>query len=536
MKNVKFQNGEDKDQSSTYTNQSTPVEGGTLNLFCTNPDTLNPLLTNNIYIKEYTPLIFESLVSINRNQKPVPNLAEKWEVSDDNLKWTFYIYEDIIWQDGSPFTADDIEFTVSVIKDPYIVTPYEKNVENIESVRIIDSRTIEFTLYSPSAFTPYMMTFPIISKNYFSGEDLFTTDKNLNPMGTGPYMFSSYQPGTSIQLVRNDNWWKASPEREYSENLPYINEVTIKIFESPQQEFDAFQAGAIDIIMMEKGEAAKYGMRSDLKIQKYPGNYFEYLSFNTNDTILREKGVRQAIAYALDRNKIINEIIPGEALVADLPLIPDTVFYRSNVAIFPPSKQKARDMLIQEGWEDIDGIMHKYINGAYMPLSLELIVNDDNDTRCRVADKIAKELHSIGMEVEVVKLSWDEVMDRIENSTYCIAFLGCKIPAVPDISFLYSSSYYPQYSVSGIAAKNTSGYINEEVDNYLEQVLVSRDENSMRTAYDKLTRIILDDIPYLGLYFYYDAILYNKRINGNMNPNLWNSLEKYTQWYLDAES
>jgi len=171
-----------------------------------------------------------------------------------------------------------------------------------------------------------------------------------------------------------------------------------------------------------------------------------------------------------------------------------------------------------------------------MPLSLELIVNDDNDTRCRVADKIAKELHSIGMEVEVVKLSWDEVMDRIENSTYCIAFLGCKIPAVPDISFLYSSSYYPQYSVSGIAAKNTSGYINEEVDNYLEQVLVSRDENSMRTAYDKLTRIILDDIPYLGLYFYYDAILYNKRINGNMNPNLWNSLEKYTQWYLDAES
>jgi peptide/nickel transport system substrate-binding protein len=535
-----------------YPANGRPIEGGTLSLFSTEPSTLNPLLTDNIYIKEYTPLIYESMVKINRKQEIIPSLAYKWVASEDNLKWTFYLYENILWQDGTPFSAEDIEFTIQMIKDPNIVTPYEKNVENIANVNIINNNTIEFTLHSPSSFTPYRLTFPIISKNYFSGEDFFSTEKNMEPMGTGPYIFShiehyeksddgiknnlNIEPNAAIHLVRNDGWWKANPEWEYSENLPYIHEIIVKIFDDRQQEFNAFKAGVTDIMIMEKGEAAKYGLRRDINLKKYPGRYFEYLSFNTKNPILTDKAVRQAIAYALDKNVIINNNIPGEALAADLPLIPDTQFYRSNVAFFPSDSKKAREILAQGGWEDIDGIMHRNINGVYVPLSVDLIVNIENDVRCRVAEDMAKELLHIGMKVEVLKLDWNEMMRKLGNSEYGIAFIGCTIPTEPDVAFLYSSTYIPPYYVSGIPTRNTANYENEQVNELISQISDERDSEKLKGIYDKLSRIILDDLPYLGLYFYYDAVLFNNRINGNLNPNLWNPLEGLTQWYIEMDS
>jgi len=102
-----------------------PVKNGVLNLFSTEPDTLNPILTSNAYVKEYSCFVFESLVRLDGNQKAVPLLAESWEGSDDGLVWTFYLKENIYWHDGIPFSAEDVEFTASVIMNAGVNSPYK---------------------------------------------------------------------------------------------------------------------------------------------------------------------------------------------------------------------------------------------------------------------------------------------------------------------------------------------------------------------------------------------------------------------------
>jgi peptide/nickel transport system substrate-binding protein len=104
-----------------------PVRGGNLRLFSTVPDTLNPILTKNLYVKDFSELIFESMTKLDKSQKPIPVLADKWEVSQDGLTWVFYLRNDVVWQDGTPFTAEDVEFTLKNILDPKVDTIYKKN-------------------------------------------------------------------------------------------------------------------------------------------------------------------------------------------------------------------------------------------------------------------------------------------------------------------------------------------------------------------------------------------------------------------------
>jgi peptide/nickel transport system substrate-binding protein len=333
-----------------------PVNGGTLKLFSTTPDTLNPVLSSNAYVQEFSSLVFESLVKLDREMTPIPELAKSWEVSEDGLTWTFQIRENVQWHDRMKLTADDVEFTMSVILDSKVDSVYKGNLENISSFSALNEHTIKVVLKSPYSYLAEMMTFPILPRHYFYGDEIsnLKSARNMKPVGTGPYRYVSSN-NTIIKLNLNEDWWGGNSNDDSESNLPYIPEVEIKLLKSVSDAMNALQTRDIDILTIDADSCSKYTGRSDIIIKKYPGRNYEFLTFNLSGTVMKDPSVRRAIAQAIDEQKLINDVIPGEAVAADMPAIPDTWMYDTNIISIKPDPVKARQLLIGNGWRERRG-------------------------------------------------------------------------------------------------------------------------------------------------------------------------------------
>jgi peptide/nickel transport system substrate-binding protein len=499
-----------------------PTKGGVLRLYSTIPDTLNPILTNNIYVRDYSEFIFESLTKLDKSQKAVPVLAKSWEVSEDTLTWTFHLEEDIHWHDNMPFTAEDVEFTLNaIINSPN--SSYKTNVSNITTFTVVDQKTFRIVLGTPNSFTAELMTFPILPKHYFFGEDFLTSAKNNTPIGTGPYKFSEFSPGQFVKLKSNENWWKAEQDDKALAKLPYIEEIEICLYEKTKIGSDAFQGGDIDVLTIDRSLWSKYNGRQDIVMKRYTTNNFEYIAFNLSNKILKLPEVRQAIAYAVDKTKIINDILPGEAVASDLPLMPDTWLNDTNAVFYSTDKEKARKLLEDSGWKESNGLLYKRINGANTALKLELLVNEDNSLRVKVAEEIKNQLKEIGIELTIKKQKWEDELKSLDKNRFDMVFIGCQVTSIPDLSFMYSSE---------TGTLNLSSYSNIEVDEYLKKIMSEKNEELKKEYYLKMKELINQDLPYLGLYFYNDAVVYSKKIKGEFNPYLWNRYFDLVQWYI----
>lgn len=490
-----------------------PVKGGIIRLFSTTPDTLNPVLTNNFYVQDFSMLIFESIVKLDRSQKPIPGLADKWEVSSDGLTWTFHIRDGVLWHDNEPLTSYDVEFTLEMINNSNLsINPIYRNItQNIATYAAIDRSTFKIVLKTPNSFTAELMTFPILPKHYFLGEDLSKTPKNMSPIGTGPYKFEAYKTNSDVILVRNENWWNSKNKGKDTPYTPYIDKVDIRVFANRKDAIAAFQTKDVDVISLEKDESNRYNGRQDLLVKKYPNRNFEFIALNSSRAPLNNKIVRQAIAHALDKAKLINEILPGEAIASDIPVIPDTWLYDSSILYYSPDGALAKEILSQ--------------NNISTPINLEMLVNNDNEKRLLIAQKISEQLKEVGINIHIKSVSWDTEIKQIKSRKYDLALIGVNTPATPDISFMYSSS-----EIQG--GMNISGYSNASVDGYLSQMITEIDRDRKKGIFMNTREIINEEIPYIGLYFYYNEIVCNKKIRGEINPSLWSKYDTLPNWYI----
>lgn len=524
----KDENGLNSSQNEGDVMDKGPVKGGVLKLFGTIPDTLNPVLTKNVYVRDFSKFIFESLVTLDKNQRPVPELADKWEVSTDGLNWTFYIKDNIKWQDDMPLSAEDVEFTLDTILNAKTDSVYKKNLENISAYTSIGRNMLKVILKEPNSFTAELMTFPIISKHYFVGEDMGTTKRNMVPMGTGPYKFLSYDGKNLIKLMLNEKWWKVEQAANKDEVLPYISELDIVLYKNSKDALNAFQTNDIDVTFIESGDFSKYNGRSDLALKKYPSNNYDFISINLSNPVLGDKNVRQALAYAIDKVGVINKVMQGEAVAADIPVIPDTWLYSSDILYYNPSSVKAKEILTENGWkENKDGIFGKSINGVLRSMTFDILVNDDNETRLKVAEEIQSQLERSGIKLNIVKIKWDDQFKKIKAKQYDLALLGLSVPSVEDVSFAYSST---------MTETNTAGYKNADVDSYLKQIMSESDDAKRRTLFHNMRSLINEDVPYIGLYFYYNAVLLNKDVKGGSSPYLWGKYNDFARWYIPIQA
>jgi peptide/nickel transport system substrate-binding protein len=378
------------------------------------------------------------------------------------------------------------------------------------------------------------MTFPIIPKHVFEAKDMSKTGKFGAPIGTGPYKFDFYDGKKSVMLVRNDRWVNPEPVDKEKRTLPYIKNVEVKIYENSREAISAFQTRDIDMTSVKSGEFMRYGGRTDLVIRKYPGRKFEFVALNLSKPALGDKAVRQAIVYAIDKNHMVNDILSNQATPSELPVLPETWLYDANASFVNSDKIKAKQLLTDNGWSEKNGLFSKRINGVSANLDFELLVNEENKIRAAVAERLKDELKQIGINITIKSVKWEDELKSLETRKYDMAILGCSIPSVPDISFLYSSPFIPAYQFSKESVFNMSGYNNLIVNDYVDRIFKEKDNDRKKALFINMKAILNDEVPYVGLYFYDDAILFNKRVRGNLDPYVWNLFNDISQWYIPS--
>lgn len=537
-----------------------PVAGGVLNLFTTEPDTLNPILTKNTYVSDFLSFIYEGLTRLGEGQKAVPVLSDSWSVSSDGLVWNFHIRNGVKWQDEQPFTAFDVEFTIQVLLNTGVDSVYKPLVMNIAAFSAVDSSNIRIVLKNPNSFIPEMMTFPILAKHQFLQKDIISASKNFSPIGTGPYRYTSYTEKKRVELKSNENWWYLNAEDSKAKDGMFMSTISINIFNDSDEAMGAFQAGEIDVAAIETGNFSKYKGRSDLIIKKYTSRNFEFIAFNLKNPILADIYVRKAIALAIDRERVIGNTLPGEAVASDIAVLPDSWISdmegisagASAIYSIPESINKAvnpqngnaleaaavftaktpKEALLQGGWKESVQGYYKIINGVRKYLKFELIVNSNNSLRVKAAQEVCTQLKQAGIETVCTQIQWNDFLARVNASKFDMVFTGCRVPQIPDVSYLYSSSYLPAaLPARSDSARNISGYYNVQLNESITALFRENDTDKRKVLYDDIRQIITNDTAYIGLYFLRDAMVYGRNIRGPLEPDTWNRYKDMTHWY-----
>ncbi len=533
------QTEDDSLEESFDSSEFEPEYGGHIILPITKINSLNPLTVNNESYFYFSKLIFESLFDFDKNFNVIKELAEDYTFKSDNVV-SIRLKDNVYWHDGEKLRAEDVAFTINTIKYANNETAYKKmwkefagyysysNLNRIVDAKVIDDLTIEIWFDNGVGNKLEILTFPIIPRHKFvdGAENVQAYQKALNeenyiPIGTGPYKFVSFQKSKSIELVYNE---------DYRKGRPYIEKITGKILRDKDLVLTAFEAGQVDIALSTGFDWDKFNENTSVRIIEFISQGCEFLGFNFRKEFFNKYGaeLRKAIAYGIDRQAIIESVFFGHATQSDLPIHPDSWVLSGSSNIYGFNMDKARQELEKLGWEDRD------LDGYYededgKDITLKLITNSYNPLRQKTADLIVENLNQLGIHVvkdypdnipdnlieKDIAEHWNNVKEKISKGDFDIVLLGWNLSPVPDLTFAFPYL----------------GYNNDVMNEALAQLNSSNEEGKLK-AHERVQSIILQDLPYISLFFKNQALLINNKIRGNIDPTFYDIYRNIEEWYI----
>lgn len=530
----------------------TPVPGGQVILPLTNFNTLNPLLTENSNYHFFSKLIFEGLFEFDNNLNVTNQLAESYNIKDDGRTIEIQLRKNVFWHDGQKFSAEDVAFTIDTIKYASSDSTYKQmfsnslgaygqgDIKSILNVNITSSDSLNITFNKSFSNNLEVLTFPIIPKHIFNsaGNSRYIKALEVNdykPIGTGPFKFDSYEKMKQIKLTANDEYWN---------DRPYIDEILGRVFESEGDVLTAFETGQINMATTVDVDWDKYAQNSRIKILEFVSSNYEFLGFNFGKEIFSgEKGeaLRRAIAYAIDRQAIIQKVYLGHGTQVDVPIHPDSWLLSDNANKFGYNLDLAKEELRKIGFKDMDndGVIEDE-NGN--KISLRILTNTYNITRLKTAEMIKDDLRKIGILVNIypennksdsvtmddLDKQWEVVNKHLTSGDYDIALLGWQLSVIPDLSFAFHSSRISHNT-------NFIRYSRENMDNLLQNAFAVGTREKKLEAYGELQELITTDLPYVSLFFRNKALLIDSKIMGDLSPGLFNPYKGIEKSYIPKE-
>ncbi len=420
------------------------------------PLTFNLALSNDAYSSGLLSLLYDGLTETSWLTDEVePSLAESWEHSEDGLSWTFHLRRDVTWHDGRPFTAHDVEFTFNRIiyneeipasaRASFIFRYLDEHgdwTEDMMTVTAVDDFTVRFDL--PTPFAPFIRSvgtaiYPrhILEPHVEAGTFTEVWGIEADPttvIGTGPFTIESYEPAERVVLRRNPNYWLRDAE---GNSLPYIETIVHLLVEDIEAELALFEAGETDVHGVTGEEYA--GLRE----QQAAGNFTifrrgpafgtTFLVFNQNPGAGAESGApyvapeklawfsnqqfRHAVAHAIDRERIIAEVMHGLGYPQWAHISPAAGdFHNPDVRRYEYDVEAANDLLDALGWTDGDGDGVRE-DGAGNPIEFALRTNEGNSVRERVAELITENLAAVGLKADYRAIDFGELVTQL-TTTY----------------------------------------------------------------------------------------------------------------------
>ncbi|MHB8618895.1 MAG: ABC transporter substrate-binding protein, partial [Chloroflexota bacterium] len=416
--------------------KTVPQEGGAyVEGLVGQPRTLDPLLTSSTDYPAQTieSLIFSGLVREDVSGQPQPDLAEHWTVSPNGRDYTFYLRPGVFWQDGKPFTSKDVAYTVKTIQSPgFPGNPDLAAAWQGVKVTTPDALTVEFR--RPEVFAPFLdyATVGILPRHLLGSTpatELAASDFNQHPIGTGPYRLRNSGLRSALLEV-SDRYYRAKP---------FLSRVLFRYYKDDQSAAQALLHGQIGADWLATpSDLRKVGTDQRLKLYQSVQPSFTGLSFNLSDPLIGRPEVRQAIAFAINRQAIIARQLDGEATKTSSP-IPETS-WAFDVSVKPYSydPQKSASLLRAGGWQ-------LGSNGMWMrdgkPLA-PVILTDNRPDHLALANAITANLRSAGIAASVQAVGFDGlVKDFLAPRRFQVALLSWDLPGGdPDPYSLWHSS------------------------------------------------------------------------------------------------
>jgi len=529
---------------------SIPAQGGSISEGIVGiPRFVNPILALSDADKDLVTLVYSGLMRKNSDGNLIPDLAEKYEMSKDGLSYIFTLKNKIYFQDGKPITADDIVFTVNEVKDPVIKSPLKGNWDGI-NIEKIDAKTVKFTLKQPYASFLENLTLGIMPEHLWSGSPVELNNANTNPIGSGPYQVSKASKQSSGIIDSYD----LVPFKKFILGKPYISKITLRFYSNEDDMISALENGEVDQVSSIIPQNAEILKEKDYRIESSVLPRVFGLFFNQNQAkIFTDKNIVEAIDLAIDKNKIIEEVLNGYGVAIDTPIPPNMLAYQKlNEKNYPPYEenlQKAEDILNKDGWKKgADGFLQKSVTtakksnkkGVSIPSSksvssLEFSISTGNSPEIAKSAEIIKEnLEAIGIKVDVKTFDIGNLNQSvIRPRKYDALLFGQIINRESDLFAFWHSS---QRKDPGL---NVAMYTNAKVDKILEDASVTIDEKARIAKYIQFENTIEKDMPAVFLYSPDFIYVVSKNLQGVSIDHLVSSSDRFLNsylWYTETDN
>jgi oligopeptide transport system substrate-binding protein len=493
---------------------------------------LDPAFAKNKQVMWATHQLYNTLVEIDSNMQLKPSLAKHWEVSDDNLIFTFYLRDEVYFIDdacfkngkGRKLMASDIVFSFNRLMNKNTASPgawiFNNRVDSVLPFIAVNDSTFQLKLQSP-----FQSILGILSMQYCSiipkeAVEKYGKDFRRHAVGTGPFGFVAWEEGQALVLKKNENYFEKDST---GKKLPYLDGIKVSFYDSKATEFLEFGQNRLDFIddidpsfkdeVITKTGMLKSQWQNKISLSKHPYLNIEYLGIlvdTTNELLknspLRYKQIRQAINYGFDRKKMMLYLRNSIGIAAESGFVPCGLPSFDSVLVkgYNYNPAKAKDLLQKAGFTD----------AKKMPLIKLLTIPIYAD----LGSYIANELKQIGINIQVEVIQKSLLMEQTSKSQ-ALFFRGSWIADYPD-----AENYLSVFYSKNPAPPNYTRYKNETFDVLYEKALKEKTDAIRYSLYQQMDKIIVEDAPVVPLW--YDMAIHLVHTNiYNFYPNSLNLLE-----------
>ncbi len=500
-----------------------PAHGGSVSEgIIGTPRFINPLLATSDADNDLTTLVYSGLMRSLPDGSLVPDLAENYNVSEDGLTYTFILKTGLTFHDKEPLTADDIVFTIESAKDPAIKSPKQIQWEGVE-VSKTDDQTVTFTLKQPYAAFLEHTTLGILPAhlwNSVSVDEFALSDLNINAVGSGPYQLESIKKKSGVP-----EYYTLHAFKNFALGEPYISKLITRFYTNENEAIDDITSGTIDSIGGIEPDTARMIFTKNVSIESATLPRVFGIFFNQNQNpLLEDKTIVSAIELALDKEKIVEEVLSGYGRAINSPLgaSPEQPQY-DPVA--------AAALLAEDGWEKNDRGILEQTNSKKVTTELSFTISTGDTPELKHALEIVTDnLTALGIAVtpkifEASNLNQEVIRPR----KYDALFFGEIVQNPADLFAFWHSS---QRTDPGL---NIALYANTKVDTLLEDAATELDPETRELDYASAEAEIMKDMPAVFLYAPAYIYIHKTDIRNITLAHLKNPKDRFSTihtWYI----
>lgn len=464
------------------------------------PVNLDPPQVTDLNSLRVSRRIVETLVTFpDESTQIVPGLAESWTIAKDGLTYTFKLRKGVRFHDGTPLNAEAVKFSIERQINPE--HPANKIGKfpfasyffgNVKAVEAVDDQTVRFVLKEPRASFLAVLTAGAASIVSPAAVKKWGADYPLNPVGTGPFKYASWQRGQHVVLEKNPDYWRGPVKLERVVYRPIVED---------QARLTELMTGALDVIVgVPPDFVAQLEGSGKVSILKQVGAHVWYLGINNQKKPFDDKRVRQALNYAVNKDAIVKDVLKGTGSVSRGPVLPNTWGADAALKAYPYDPQKAKQLLAEAGfpngfsttlWVPESG------SGMQSPVAMSTVMQSN--------------LKAIGVTVALQTMEWGAFLAKLrsqEQELFALSWMaGTEDPDMVLYPLLHSSQWTPN-------GPNRAMYKNAKFDELLAQARIVTEQAERAKLYREAQKILIDDAPWVFVDHEVQIAALSKRVTG----------------------